>query len=190
MERTINLMPSCHPNEWKGYSQWTWSKSFSSRETWCPLLPMMGLDARHEMTTPLSLGLGIMERLEILTFPSEDTVWRITMCWLLKDDRSVPSDPVSLTPMTGDDPLNHVIRAGGLDPLERHTSSDRIPADNTLFGEMMVTSRGLTEYADRKRKKNRHLMKMTYRGVGTMFWPMGHRLWHSLSRSRFNLDRL
>jgi hypothetical protein len=42
------------------------------------------------------------------------------------------------------DPLNHVIFAGGRDPDERHTISDRIPADKDRFGAIIVTSSGFT----------------------------------------------
>ena len=42
------------------------------------------------------------------------------------------------------DPRNHDIFAGGRDPDERHTISDRTPADKGLFGAIIVTSNGLT----------------------------------------------
>ena len=92
---------------------------------------MWGLWTRHEITDPSSSGDATKDRDERETFPSGDCVWR-TDAW--------GSDVMSRV-----EPFFHqVIWAGGRDPLDRHTSSERTPAEKLLFGAIMVTSSGFT----------------------------------------------
>lgn len=86
---------------------------------------MNGFSARHDNTKPLSSTLGVKTMiLELVLIPS----WT----WSSLDGNSCS-------------PLFHqVISAGGLEPLDEHTSSTSFWAESGLFGGWIATSSGVT----------------------------------------------